>query len=188
MVAMRSVRRLPEREIARLRAEPFTYPEVGATQEAYPAGFPTGYHLMQYHEVVGQGPQHFADAAVRLMSWRMHVDSGLQVATSSWEAADGDVVLCRLGLGRMSLRIPCRVVYVVDEPFRHGFGYGTLPGHPESGEESFLLSLEGDDVTLTVTSFTRPGTLVSRLSGPIGPAMAHAAVRRYAAALREHRS
>lgn len=184
MVAMRSVRRLPENEIVALRAEPFTYAEVGATQAAYPSGFPAGYHLMQYRDVVGHGAQHFADAAVKVMSWRMHLDAGLQVATSAVEAAPGEVVVCRLGLGRLSLRIPCRVVYVVDEPFQHGFGYGTLPGHPESGEESFMVALDGEDVTLTVSSFTRPGTLLSRLSGPIGPAMAHAAIRRYAAALR----
>jgi uncharacterized protein (UPF0548 family) len=31
--------------------------------------------------------------------------------------------------------VPCRVVYVVDEPRRAGFAYGTLPGHPEIGGE-----------------------------------------------------
>ena len=34
---------------------------------------------------------------------------------------------------------PCRVVYVVDEPDRRGFAYGTLTGHPESGEELFTV-------------------------------------------------
>jgi uncharacterized protein (UPF0548 family) len=43
----------------------------------------------------------------------------------------GTDVLAHLG----PIRVPCRVVYVLDEPERRGFAYGTLPGHPESGEE-----------------------------------------------------
>ncbi|SIP67631.1 hypothetical protein BN9982_740001 [Mycobacterium tuberculosis] len=38
-------------------------------------------------------------------------------------------------VGIAFLRAPCRVVYVIDEPDVRGFGYGTLPGHPVSGEE-----------------------------------------------------
>jgi uncharacterized protein (UPF0548 family) len=34
----------------------------------------------------------------------------------------------------IGFKAPVRVVYVVDEPTRRGFAYGTLPGHPESGE------------------------------------------------------
>ena len=32
-----------------------------------------------------------------------------------------------------------RVVFVIDEPGRFGFAYGTLPRHVESGEERFLV-------------------------------------------------
>ena len=39
----------------------------------------------------------------------------------------GSEVIVHLG----PVRAPCRVVYVVDEPDRRGFAYGTLPGHPE---------------------------------------------------------
>ena len=37
------------------------------------------------------------------------------------------------------VEITCRVVAVVDEPDRFGFAYGTLPVHPEQGEESFVV-------------------------------------------------
>ena len=37
------------------------------------------------------------------------------------------------------VEITCRVVAIVDEPDRFGFAYGTLPVHPEQGEESFLV-------------------------------------------------
>jgi len=66
------------------------------------------------------------------------------------------------------MRIPSRVVYVVDEPDRAGFAYGTLPGHPEQGEELFLL--ENDDqnrVLFTVSAFSRGTSTLARLGGPV---------------------
>ena len=72
----------------------------------------------------------------------------------------------RLGIGLPALGIPCRVVYVINEPDRVGFAYGTLPGHPECGEELFLL--ERDDagrVTFTVSAFSKPATLLARAGG-----------------------
>jgi uncharacterized protein (UPF0548 family) len=44
-----------------------------------------------------------------------------------------------------------------------------MPGHPESGEESFILNCSNDGTTrFTVTGFSRPATALSRLAGPIG--------------------
>ena len=55
------------------------------------------------------------------------------------------------------LKIPVRVVYVIDEPQRRGFAYGTLPGHPEEGEEAFVVERRDDDsVWLTIRAFSRP--------------------------------
>ncbi|MDP3207567.1 MAG: DUF1990 domain-containing protein, partial [Rhodoglobus sp.] len=52
---------------------------------------------------------------------------------------------------------PARVVYLIDEPKRKGFAYGTLPGHPEDGEEAFIVSQNADgSVWLTVRAFSRP--------------------------------
>jgi len=54
-------------------------------------------------------------------------------------------------------RIPARVVYVIDEPARKGFAYGTLPGHPERGEEAFVVERRSDDsVWLVIRAFSRP--------------------------------
>lgn len=183
---VREVRRLSPAEADRLRLEPFTYDEVGRTAAPYPSGFPSGYRLVRHSDVVGHGRSAFDDACRRLMTWRMHVDSGLRVTVSSLVVEPEAVVVARLGPGPLSLRIPCRVVYVVDEPGRRGFGYGTLPGHPETGEESFLLTLDGGEVRFAVTAFSRPGTLLTRLGGPLSWRMQERALRRYAAALRPH--
>lgn len=50
---------------------------------------------------------------------------------------------------------PVEVVAVVEGPERVGFSYRTLPGHPVSGEEAFVVSRHGDEVHLTVRSLTR---------------------------------
>ena len=80
----------------------------------------------------------------------------------------GTVVLLRLGVGPLGLTAPCRVVRVVDEPERRGFAYGTLAGHPESGEELFVLERHRDGaLELAVTAFSRPASLASRVGGPV---------------------
>jgi uncharacterized protein (UPF0548 family) len=71
----------------------------------------------------------------------------------------GDTANLVLRVGPLSIGAPVRVVYVVDLPDRKGFGYGTLPGHPESGEESWMLEHSDDgSVWLTIRAFSRPST------------------------------
>jgi uncharacterized protein (UPF0548 family) len=46
------------------------------------------------------------------------------------------------------------------DPDRYGFAYGTLPAHPEEGEELFLVTRGGDDtVRFEITAFSRPHDL-----------------------------
>lgn len=81
----------------------------------------------------------FDSASADLLTWRVHERAGLRVRASEIPLEQGTVVLMRLGVGALSFKIPCRVVDLIDEPGRRGFVYGTLPGHPEAGEEQFLL-------------------------------------------------
>jgi uncharacterized protein (UPF0548 family) len=114
----------------------------------------------------------------------MHDKAGLRVHASEPTARLDAVVVMRLGVGSLSLQIPCRVVEVIDEPNRRGFAYGTLPGHPESGEESFVLDRGADDsIRLTVSAFSKPATRLARLGGPVTRAAQDWMTRRYLAAL-----
>ena len=72
---------------------------------------------------------------------------------------------------RPGLGIPlCAVVWALDEPRRRGFAYGTLPGHPECGEESFLIEWDDqDEVWLTITVFSVGATWYTRAVGPLVP-------------------
>ncbi|HEU4466194.1 MAG TPA: DUF1990 domain-containing protein [Agromyces sp.] len=63
--------------------------------------------------------------------------------------------------------IPVLVVYLVDEPERIGFAYGTTGDAPESGEESFILEhREDDSVWLTIRSVLEPNGGLRRLFAP----------------------
>jgi uncharacterized protein (UPF0548 family) len=79
---------------------------------------------------------------------------------------------------------PCRIVYVIDDADRCGFAYGTLPGHPESGEEAFVLELREDTtITLTITALSRPATTLAKFAGPIGRGIQGFVTARYLRAL-----
>ena len=66
-----------------------------------------------------------------------------------------------------------------------GFAYGTLPGHPESGEEAFLVRLEpGGDVVFTLRVFARLASPLARLGGPVSTVVQRLATERYLTVVR----
>lgn len=162
----------------RLRDEPLTYAPVGGTAGSPPAGYRTfvrGAHL--------GGADVFNQARKAMVRWQIHARSGVRVSASERELETGSVAVLTLGALGFSVRAPVRVVDVVDMPDEYAFAYGTLPGHPESGEERFTLSRHDDQVSLTVTAFSRPATWMTRLAGPFGRAAQDVMTRRYLRAL-----
>ncbi|AKN17443.1 hypothetical protein MHAE_04605 [Mycobacterium haemophilum DSM 44634] len=145
-----------------LEALPLTYQEVGATAADQ---LPPAYDHLYVQTQIGAGEQRFEHAADAVMHWGMQRGAGLRVQASSEVAAVGTVVLVRLGF----LTAPCRVVYVVDEPELRGFAYGTLPGHPECGEERFAIRRDPTTsaVFAEVSAFSRPATWWSKAGGPL---------------------
>jgi uncharacterized protein (UPF0548 family) len=164
-------------EVARLSRQPFSYSPVGLTRGP---SYPPGFHRLEVRQEVGRGDAAFRHAVETLMGWRMQARAGLRVVASAGLVAEGGVVRMMLG----PVRIPCRVVWVDADESCLGYAYGTLPGHPEAGEEAFLLSRDGDAVVLTVRAYSRPGRLYTRLAGPAGRATQRWMVGRYADALR----
>jgi uncharacterized protein (UPF0548 family) len=165
----------------RLRTAGLTYPEVGQTGSA---DLPPGYHHVRRARAIGTGERAFNAAADAVLRWQVQARAGLRVQASSKVVTPGVLSTVRLGIGPFGVNAPCRVVYVVDEPRRKGFGYGTLPGHPESGEESFVVEWQADDsVVLHVVAFSRPATALSRLAGPAARLAQEHVTRRYLRAL-----
>lgn len=75
-------------------------------------------------------------------------------------------------------------IEVVDEPVPWEFAHGTLPGHPEEGEQAFVVSICGDgSVRLEITAFSRPGEPTVRLLGPPSRGIQTAASNGYLHAL-----
>lgn len=163
-----------------LASADLTYDDVGAT-----AGrLPPRYHHLRMSQQIGSGPDAFASAVPALLGWRVHLLAGLRISASASVAAPGAVVLLGIGAGPLRIRAACRVVYTVTEPRRQGFAYGTLAGHPESGEESFIVEHRNDDtVAFTITAFSRPATAAARAAGPAGRLLQRVVTRRYAGAL-----
>ncbi|MDT3441272.1 MULTISPECIES: DUF1990 family protein [unclassified Pseudofrankia] len=162
----------------------FTYNEVGATRNA---SLPATYHHLLHHVPVATGTAGLRAAADALLTWQMHQAAGLRVLASAPRAEPSVTVTSRLGLGPLRISAPCQVVWVDDDPGTDsaGFAYGTLPGHPESGEESFVLTRDSDDVVwLTIRAFSRPATLLPRLAGPVGPMLQRHLATRFANVLR----
>jgi uncharacterized protein (UPF0548 family) len=148
-----------------MRAADLTYDHVGGTSGV----LPDGYHHLNRRMIIGRGAAKFDDAARALLGWQTHLRSGLQVSTSSATVKGDTVVMLGIGAGPFTLRAPCRVVYVVDEPDRQGFAYGTLPGHPESGEERFVIEMAADDsVSFSIAAFSTPASRLAEVAGPLG--------------------
>jgi uncharacterized protein (UPF0548 family) len=172
----------PIRLIERLRQAPYTYPEVGAVSAS---PLPAGYHHLRRGAVLG-GREHFATAVDDLLHWRMHERAGIQVTPSGPVAEPGVILVQRIGFGPLRVVAPCRVVEVITGPDRAAMIYGTLPGHPECGEERFMIERRRDGVvTLTITAFSRPASWYARLGGPVTSRIQALITERYLRALRE---
>jgi uncharacterized protein (UPF0548 family) len=161
-------------------AEP-TYPEVGATLRGER---PQGYRQDDYQVELGRGQTVFQKASIGLQTWKGHQVPGIDVFPHGRPIEPGATVVVTLGTSLLAVAAPCRIVGVLDEPERWGFAYGTLPGHPEQGEEAFVVSIGEDDaVTFTITAFSRPGERIARLARPVGRAVQKAGTNGYLKAL-----
>ncbi|OQD56628.1 hypothetical protein BM536_010725 [Streptomyces phaeoluteigriseus] len=158
----------------------FTYEDVGATRE--PGFCPPGFHALHVRTRLGEGEEVFRRAAEAVLTWEMHRVLGVGIETSAERAApDVDVTVTLGGL----IKAPCRVVWTLEERRRAGWAYGTLPGHPESGEESFVVDRTGDGtVWLTVSAFSRPAKWYARAGGPATRGLQQAYARRCGTVLR----
>jgi uncharacterized protein (UPF0548 family) len=153
-----------------------TYSEVGATAHK---PLPDGYHHVRASRSLGVVD--FDEVAEAVMTWQMQERSGVNRVSGPSRATRGADVTFRF----FGQKVPCRVVDVVDEPDRRGFAYGTLPGHPETGEERFVVDRDPatGEVTVTVTAFSNPALWRTKLAGPVGRLLQRAMTQRYLKAL-----
>ena len=159
-----------------------SYRQADATLDAH---LPPGYvHDRESADLGPFDPATFDRAAAALRSWQIQAGAGLQVYPDD-PVADGATfaLVIRLPVGGYVMAAG-RVVFVLDEPDRRGFGYGTLPGHPEQGEESFVLARRGDRMYFDIAAFSRPRHPLARLGKPVTRLIQRQTARRYLAAMR----
>src|SRR4051794_11672544 len=118
--------------------QPFSYDCVGCTR-----GSPTtrrGWNIDAQRVLLGHGREVFRRAAERIDAWQMFPPEMATVLGRDKPRVGLVVaVVYRAAILPVWLVMPARVLYLIDETVdqnghavqRHGFAYGTLPGHPE---------------------------------------------------------
>ncbi|NKG22520.1 DUF1990 family protein [Paeniglutamicibacter terrestris] len=117
---------------------------------------PTGneYRRSEVSAQIGSGQLFWERASTRVLEWGVKTASGFSVSSSA-AVTPGDRIEVTAELFGLRILEPVEVVVVVKEVDRVGFSYRTLPGHPVSGEEAFIVSRHGDAVHITIRSLTR---------------------------------
>ena len=160
---------MPEKKPA---AGGLNYPGIGGTEYGTA---PAGYPRVLEEAFLGNGIGVYRQVAAGILAWELQRRAGLRVRSDSPSAEPGARVVSGFGAGPFRLNAPCQVVWVRQPapeamPQSAGFGYGTLPGHPASGEESFEVEINGrGEVFLRIQAFSKPanwfyaaGALVTR--------------------------
>ncbi|XAS68711.1 DUF1990 domain-containing protein [Micrococcaceae bacterium Sec5.7] len=146
------------------------YPGIGSTEHGPP---PEGYELFTERVSLGHGMATYRRVAQGLLTWQLQKSSGLRVRTDNASVVTGARVVSGFGVGPFRINAPCEVVWIRqpvpgDGPQSAGFGYGTLPGHPERGEEAFEVAVDAEGrVFFKVTSFSRHSNWFYRAGGAL---------------------
>lgn len=148
-------------------SDSFSYKEVGASREL---SAPPGFDFDHNRQLLGHGSDDFEKAKLAIRQWKMFAVPGIELFYTDTPIEVGRTVAMQAShLGFYSLN-SCRIVYVVDEPHRFGFAYGTLTEHVEMGEESFAVEFHPDteEVWYDIHAFSRPAHPLVKLGYPYG--------------------
>lgn len=160
------------------------YPGVGLTRDDRPA--PAGYDHDRNRQELGRGEMVFMVAREAIRRWEMFPPPLAKVLPEGIPIVEGEVAGVVMRVFGLHFLCAARIVYVIDEPRRFGFAYGTLPGHVERGEERFLVEwLPDDTVVYTLVAFSRPRYWMARIAKPIARMLQRAFVRRSKARMLE---
>lgn len=147
--------------------------------------FTSGYRHDNYSMNLGRGDELFSRCVDGLKSWRAHRMAWIHVLPDNAVLHEGAVVIVAIGPSWLAIAAPCRVTKVVDLSELFSFTYATLPGHPEQGEETFLITRSADgEIRFEISARSRPSSLLARSSGSIGRGIQVRVSRGYLRALR----
>lgn len=185
---MFSLRRPSPGVLARVVADQanceLTYAERGATRGA----MPTGYRHDQWQCDLGNfNEATFDRLSAALLDWHVQRGAGMSVHPVE-PVRPGLTFAFSFRLAGVYVTAAGRVVYVTSDADRRGFAYGTLPQHPEQGEEAFHLIREGARMLFRVTAFSRPRHPLARAGAPASRLVQLRMNQAYLRAMRSARS
>ena len=158
------------------------YPGIGSTETG---AAPAGYDRVLEEALLGSGLEAYRRVADGILGWELQRRAGLRVRAKSPRAVPGARVVSGFGVGPFRLPAPCQVVWVHEPtpdgvPQSAGFGYGTLPGHPARGEESFEVEINNKgEVWLRIRAFSRPANWFYAAGGVVTRAAQRYVTSRY---------
>lgn len=129
---------------------------------------PKGYVQDHTRTQIGEGHNAFEAAKAALRQWKQF-DLGWVCVANPDAAIEPDEVIAvearTLGLWSVNLS---RILYVIDEPDRFGFAYGTTALHVERGEERFLIEFYpvSGAVEFDLLAISQPAHWMARLAYP----------------------
>jgi uncharacterized protein (UPF0548 family) len=142
----------------------FSYSEVGATKSAPPGSYTVDHNRIR----IGRGREAFERGKENIRRWQMFNLGWVDLFPRNAPIIAGTTVAPVVRhFGFWSLNA-CRIVYVIQEPRRFGFAYGTLREHAEKGEERFSIEWSEDDsVYYDILAFSRPRQVPVRVALPL---------------------
>lgn len=157
-----------------------TYPEVGASFGEPPGGYSASSATLP----AGRGNTGMLLARRAIRDWAGHREAGVVLEPEVPPIEEGSVLALAAPLFGVWVTAACRIVRVVDSDDAFGFAYGSLPHHPEVGEECFVARRRPDGtVEVEVKVFSNPATRLARLGGPASLWLRDRALRRYVVGL-----
>jgi uncharacterized protein (UPF0548 family) len=154
--------------LARQADQPLSYDAVGWTREEQPAM--PGWNVDRNRVRLGAGREVFEAAKRAIGRWAMFPREVASIHDPDQPPRQDLMVgvLYKVWLLPMWILFPAKVVWTVEEERRFGFAYGTLPDHPECGEERFVIEWnEADDsVWYDLLAVSRPAHWLARVGYP----------------------
>jgi len=117
---------------------------------------------------IGKGAADFVKAKRAIQNWQMFPRTWTRILPVGAPIKEGTVIAMNAHFAGVWWRNACKIRYVIDEPDRYGFAYGTLPGHVESGEELFLISRDHIGNTYyEIKAFSKPRHWMAKVGYPL---------------------
>ncbi|MFE7504187.1 DUF1990 family protein [Promicromonospora sp. NPDC057488] len=149
---------------------------------------PDGWRAYEHTVRLGSGTDLWDAASTAVLSWGIKTRSGFAVEPAleaGRSAHQGERYWLVARIGPFRVREPVEIIATVSTSNRAALSYGTLDGHPVSGEEAFIVHRDDDgNVSLTLRSLTHAGRGLWRGLFPLILVAQRIYRRRYLRALR----